>query len=657
MKPSLPILFTAICTVFASQTADAATLAHRYSFDEGAELVDSVGGNTGVLVGGATVSGGELILDNSNGNGPTATSMQFTNLVDIGGNFGATGATIETWYTDTGSGTWAKLFTFGTSVAGQEWGFTHIRSNTSESGLDRGGNTDLGLRPTLNEEHHLVISVAADGTTNLWIDGAQILTDAPTSPLADVVTTHEAIGSTAWNDPGHLGSVNEFRIWEGTFNSFEVEGSAIAGPDNLPSADDSDGDGLPDAWEERWFGAGNLSQGADDNPDDDGLTNLEEFNADPELDPDDPDTDDDGLDDGPELLTHLTNPRDDDSDDDTLLDGAEVNVHQTDPLLQDSDMDFYTDPVEIANGTDPNDPDDPGALERAELAHRYSFSDGAELIDSVGGIDGVLVGSASVSGGSLLLDGVGSGPGASSMQFSDTIGIGENFGALGVTVETWYTDTGSGTWAKLFTFGTNAAGQELAYTNVRANPVEAGIDRDGAQLLGAPPAQNVEHHLVVTVSPDGNLNTWIDGTQLLTDVDTNDLGNVVSSTESIGSTAWGDPGHLGEVNEFRIWRGELSGEEVAQNLAAGPDAVGNGAPFVVSSIDYDLRNNRVTLTWNSVQGRSYAIDRSPDMQDRGVDSWLELEDKVATGEVTTFEDQPPPDTRRMYYRVRDITPP
>ena len=37
---------------------------------------------------------------------------------------------------------------------------------------------------------------------------------------------------------------------------------------------DGDGDGLPDEWETVWFGS--LSQGAGDDPDGDGLTNLDE---------------------------------------------------------------------------------------------------------------------------------------------------------------------------------------------------------------------------------------------------------------------------------------------------------------------------------------------------------------------------------------------
>lgn len=46
---------------------------------------------------------------------------------------------------------------------------------------------------------------------------------------------------------------------------------------NMLCDEDSDGDGLPDWWEMQYFGG--LQYGANDDPDGDGYTNLEEFNA------------------------------------------------------------------------------------------------------------------------------------------------------------------------------------------------------------------------------------------------------------------------------------------------------------------------------------------------------------------------------------------
>jgi len=211
------------------------------------------------------------------------------------------------------------------------------------------------------------------------------------------------------------------------------------------------------------------------------------------------------------------------------------------------------------------------AASAATLSHRYSFD--TDTTDSVGGNTGTLQNGATVGGGALQLTGLGSGTGGNHMGFTNPVDIGGNFGATGVTIESWYTDTGTGTWGKLFQFGTNNAGQEVGYTHTRGNGEQSGVDRDGAKLFGEQISQNVEHHIVISISSDGNLNTWVDGVSKLTDVDTNDLSNVTTAFEGVGATSWGDPGMTGNVNEFRIWSGELTGQEVALNNTLGPDGL------------------------------------------------------------------------------------
>jgi hypothetical protein len=72
-------------------------------------------------------------------------------------------------------------------------------------------------------------------------------------------------------------------------------------------------------------------------------------------DPDNPDTDGDGLTDGDEVHTYPCDPNDADTDDDDLEDGEEIDTHGTDPVDDDSDNDSYTDGEEVAAGTDPLD--------------------------------------------------------------------------------------------------------------------------------------------------------------------------------------------------------------------------------------------------------------------------------------------------------------
>lgn len=95
------------------------------------------------------------------------------------------------------------------------------------------------------------------------------------------------------------------------------------------------------------------AEAAGDN-DDDGLSNAQELAG--GTNPDNPDTDNDGLNDGQEVNQFGTNPRQQDSDGDTLSDGAEVNEHGTSPTNPDTDGDGTPDGVEVNSGTDPLQP-------------------------------------------------------------------------------------------------------------------------------------------------------------------------------------------------------------------------------------------------------------------------------------------------------------
>ena len=222
---------TLLLTLTSCMVASAATLSHRYSFDT--DTTDSVGGNTGTLQGGATVSSGALQLTGL-GTNTSGNHMGFTSPVDIGGNFGASGVTIESWYTDSGTGTWGKLFQFGNSAAGQEFAYTHARGGGEQSGVDRAGAKLFGEQVSLNEEHHIVLSVSSDGNLNTWVDGVQKLTNVATNELSNVTTAFEGIGATSWNDPGMNGSVNEFRVWSGELTGQEVALNNTLGPNVVP---------------------------------------------------------------------------------------------------------------------------------------------------------------------------------------------------------------------------------------------------------------------------------------------------------------------------------------------------------------------------------------------------------------------------------------
>ena len=206
-----------------------------------------------------------------------------------------------------------------------------------------------------------------------------------------------------------------------------------------------------------------------------------------------------------------------------------------------------------------------------------------------------------------------------SCHFSNPVDIGMNFGNVGTTIEAWYTDNGSSTWSKLFTFGQAAAGRELAYTNRRGNGEFSGVDRNGTQTMGMDVTQNTEHHLVISVAPNGTLNTWLDGNQIHTDVPTNNLYNVSTVHESIGDSAWNDPTHNGTVNEFRIWKGNLSPEQVTANNTAGPDTIPVVTPtntLTIVDCSFNSSTNEGSITVAGLEvGKDYRVEAGVNLID------------------------------------------
>ena len=102
---------------------------------------------------------------------------------------------------------------------------------------------------------------------------------------------------------------------------------------------DSDGDGLPD-WRDPHP---HIHEFADS--DKDGLRDVYEIEI--ETDPNNPDTDGDGVFDGEEVNKYGTDPKNPDSDGDKLIDGEEIFVYHTDPLDEDTDDDGWLDYEDI----------------------------------------------------------------------------------------------------------------------------------------------------------------------------------------------------------------------------------------------------------------------------------------------------------------------
>jgi hypothetical protein len=185
--------------------------------------------------------------------------------------------------------------------------------------------------------------------------------------------------------------------WLNAVSGLHTSGPGVGTRDRIMTligrpASDADEDGMDDAWETA-NGLNPSLADADADPDADGATNIQEFER--ESDPNDPDTDDDGLSDGVETNrgTYVdaantgSSPLLSDTDRDGLIDSLEApgsdfpsvsGIYPSDPNRADTDRDGYADaqsfpePVVLGLGADRllkndlTDPDENGNPDDAE---------------------------------------------------------------------------------------------------------------------------------------------------------------------------------------------------------------------------------------------------------------------------------------------------
>jgi hypothetical protein len=216
-------------------------------------------------------------------------------------------------------------------------------SDTDADGISDVTEVDAGTNPADGMDNDTVaeqvttLVAASDNPT----DGAPVATDLtnPTLALTNVITA---------NMPAYEEAIAAASPAPTT----KAELQAIIAGVNQTS--DTDDDGMADGWELD-NGLDPLVNDANDDADNDGATNLEEYQA--GSDPQSSDTDGDGMPDGWEL-DHGLDPQIDDAAGDADGDGL-TNLEEyqagTDPQSSDTDGDGISDATELDGGTDPMD--------------------------------------------------------------------------------------------------------------------------------------------------------------------------------------------------------------------------------------------------------------------------------------------------------------
>ena len=223
--------------------------------------------------------------------------------------------------------------------------------NVREENLGGGG-----ISGSLNVNGKQVAKATVPGGDEVGATGIYYLNAAP-GDIIDLGLTPEgpSDGRSDGSDGSFSWMIVSTHIPE---NARQADGTLF-----VPSTgDDSDGDGLPDAWERVFFPDDLTALATGGDHDGDGLLDEDEFalNSDPTM----ADTDGDGLPDGAErgdgefvdASKAGSSPLKADTDGDGLSDSEEANGNPaTDPSKADTDGDGFTDPEEIAQGFDPND--------------------------------------------------------------------------------------------------------------------------------------------------------------------------------------------------------------------------------------------------------------------------------------------------------------
>lgn len=255
-----------------------------------------------------------------------------------------------------------------------------------------------------------------------------------------------------------------------------------------------------------------------------------------------------------------------------------------------------------------------GSAASAALTHRYSFTTDAS--DSVGGANGTLMNSATVSGGALQLNNPNfSGPSTAGGYLSLPPSILPSSGS--VTLEEWFTFTGSGFFTEGWTFSNNANdtnipnatnGQYLMFTisapQGGPNTGSAGGSHIAQSLAGyqGPPAGETDAYETtpgIGAGGGGYLDdgeTFFEATVIdasagtlsyyLYDESAGGVGGLQETIPAISLSSYdftnaylgrsafaGDNSTSGAIDEFRVYNNAQSPAAIAADYAAGPNVV------------------------------------------------------------------------------------
>jgi hypothetical protein len=213
---------------------------HLYTFNDGtvsgSTVSDLVGGADGTLFNGASVSGGQLVLADIGQTGPNVQYMQMPDGVVPDG---TTAATFELWFTaSASSGIWGRGFDLGSGEQNyvmftprNAFGGSRAAITENSSGGER--LVDAGT-PYNDDTQHLATVTVDDAANTLtyFIDGVSLgSVSLDGTFLSGLEAINNFLGRAQYPfDPGFIGSMNQFAIYDRALSSSEIAANYAAGP-------------------------------------------------------------------------------------------------------------------------------------------------------------------------------------------------------------------------------------------------------------------------------------------------------------------------------------------------------------------------------------------------------------------------------------------
>ena len=224
----------------------------------------------------------------------------------------------------------------------------------------------------------------------------------------------------------------------------------------------------------------------------------------------------------------------------------------------------------------------------ANLIHQWTFDEiggaGTTLSDSISGADGEIVdlgnNDGEVKDGSVTLSGGGK-------NDSDYIRLPANLLSplTNATLETWSTQHSAQNWSRVFSIGSSTNNvMHMSFsrgTNINQNELRwnAQANMTLQDFGGAPPNPIDEQvHWVVTINDVGGPNGETQVTVFRNGIESrvgntnNDLSGLDDNDIFLGRSQWGDNTANASWDEFRIYDGILTTDQIQKNTLDGPSA-------------------------------------------------------------------------------------